>query len=169
MKMFRKSLAIVGAIALLGACLGAGISGIFTQVNSTNGYQVNGAAGITGQALCSNGTYFATPCTVSVGVDQYGSLSGCSFPNDGGGLNCAAGSIIWGTAFANTSYTATCSINYSTSIAGGSSTQPVLILNWTPTSTTAMSITEGVAQGSSGGWGVDHTYGATIYCHAHHS
>lgn len=100
--------------------------------------------------------------------DEYGSLTGCTFPNDGGGLSCAAGTITWPVAFSDTAYNVSCSTMYSTGIAGGSSTQPVIILNATISSVSAVSITEGVAQGSSGGFGVAPNYGLTILCHAHH-
>lgn len=46
----------------------AAVPGIFSSVNSTQGYQVNGAAGSGGQALCSDGTYFNTPCSTGVGT-----------------------------------------------------------------------------------------------------
>ena len=45
------------------AGLAAGVNGIFNSVNSISGYKVNSAAGSSGQALCSDGTYFDTPCT----------------------------------------------------------------------------------------------------------
>lgn len=41
----------------------ASVPGFFTQVDSTNGYTVAGGAGTSGQALCSDGTRFDTPCT----------------------------------------------------------------------------------------------------------
>src|ERR1700722_10420596 len=49
------------------ALLLAAVPGFFSTVNATTGYQFNGGAGTSGQALCSDGTYFDTPCTVSVG------------------------------------------------------------------------------------------------------
>jgi hypothetical protein len=52
------------AICLV-AALAAGVNGVFNSVNATSGYKVNGAAGSSGQALCSDGTYFDTPCTPS--------------------------------------------------------------------------------------------------------
>lgn len=240
----------------------ASVPGIFSFVNASVGYQVNGTAGSAGQALCSDATYFDTPCTftqfyqtilngttagsavgqanylavgsgsgllattiagvgsnvtrtaisinptgsltfdpevtnsagagtsgnammwdanggagdsglpagkTSVAYDQYGSTTGCVFANDGGGLTCTPTPITWGTPFGDSSYTATCVINYTTSIAGGSSTQPSIILNWTPTSASAMALTEGASNGSSAGFIVASNYGATIYCHAHHN
>lgn len=68
MKTFHKVAGGVFAGIALIALMGAGVTGLFTQVNSANGYQVGGAAGSSGQALCSNGTYYATPCSLSVGT-----------------------------------------------------------------------------------------------------
>ena len=48
--------------------LAAGVNGIFNNitangwVNSVTGFQFNGGAGTSGQTLCSDGTYFDTPC-----------------------------------------------------------------------------------------------------------
>jgi hypothetical protein len=48
----------------------AAVNGTFNNivasgfVNSVTGYQLNGAAGSANQTLCSNGTYFNTPCGV---------------------------------------------------------------------------------------------------------
>jgi len=42
----------------------AAVNGVFANVNATSGYQVNGAAGSSGQVLCSNGSVFNTPCSV---------------------------------------------------------------------------------------------------------
>jgi hypothetical protein len=69
MKTFLKSplATVAGSVICLGL-MAAGVTGIFTQVNSTNGYQVAGAAGTSGQALCSNGTYYAAPCTLTGGT-----------------------------------------------------------------------------------------------------
>lgn len=46
----------------------AAVPGIFSSVNSTSGYQVNGSAGSSGQTLCSDGVYFSTPCSVGIGT-----------------------------------------------------------------------------------------------------
>lgn len=78
MKLFNK---IPNEIKISGGCfiilvgfvavMAAGVNGIFNNVtasgfiNSTSGYKVNSAAGSSGQALCSDGTYFDTPCTPS--------------------------------------------------------------------------------------------------------
>lgn len=50
------------ALAVLIATAVAAVPGIFSSVNSTNGYKVSGAAGSSGQVLCSNGTYYNTAC-----------------------------------------------------------------------------------------------------------
>jgi hypothetical protein len=75
MKTFHKALKGIfyfGWIPILAlgmvAALAAGVTGEFTQVTSMNGYQVAGAAGASGQALCSNGTYYAAPCTLTGGT-----------------------------------------------------------------------------------------------------
>jgi hypothetical protein len=57
----------------LAICVGlattiAAVPGIFSSVNSTNGYQVNGSAGTGGQALCSDGVYYDTPCATGTGT-----------------------------------------------------------------------------------------------------
>ena len=118
-----------------------------------------------------NTTTHAWSCVTSgfTGQDEYGTLTGCAFANDGGGLTCSAGTITWGSAFADTSYNVGCWPMYSAAIAGGSSTQPVIDLSAAINSTTQITVTEGVAQGSSGGYLVSTSYGLTIYCQAHHS
>jgi hypothetical protein len=130
----------------------------------------SGPSGDCGQwDAAGNMGYASGPCSTGGGQDEYSSLSGCSWPNDGGGLTCAAGNITWPVAFSDSSYTAQCVINYSAAIAGGSSTQPAIILNWTISSASQMAITEGVGTGSSGGYLVSTNYGVTIYCHGHHN
>lgn len=129
-------------------------------------------AGTSGQFACwdaSGGINGSTTACASSGQDEYGTLPGCTFPNDGGGLNCVPGTITWPTAFSNTSYTVGCWPMYSAAIAGGSSTQPVIDLNATINTSSQITLTEGVAQGSSGGFAVSTSYGLTIVCHAHHS
>ena len=108
------------------------------------------------------------PCPTQA-PDHWQTLSGCTFPNDGGGLNCTAGTITWPVAYADTAYIVGCFAMYSSGIAGGSSTQPVIIFNATNTDTSHTSITEGVAQGSAGGYLVSSSYGLTIVCEAHHN
>lgn len=73
MKTFRngKLLTTLAAIGLVGL-MGAGVTGEFTQVTSVNGYQVAGAAGSSGQALCSNGSYYASPCDIYYQTVQNG-------------------------------------------------------------------------------------------------
>jgi hypothetical protein len=54
-------------VILLASCMllvAAGVNGIFNTVTSTHGYQVAGSAGTSGQGLCSDGTYYNTPCSV---------------------------------------------------------------------------------------------------------
>lgn len=63
MKTLRKHLGLAAAVMLgmiAAAAMGAGINGIFTSVNAVSGYEVNGAAGSSGQCLTSNGTFYAT-------------------------------------------------------------------------------------------------------------
>lgn len=148
-----------------------------------NGSQYVDAATLPSASLPNIGTpgTYATPFSMTIDAegritnvttvvqDQFQTLNGCSFANDGGGLTCNAGSITWPAAFADTSYIVGCWTMFSSAIAGGSSTQPAIILNVTISSTTQATITEGVAQGSSGGFGVSSNYGVTIVCHAHHN
>lgn len=61
------------------ALLLAAIPGFFTTVNAITGYTLNGAAGSTGQALCSDGTYFDTPC--NVGVAAVGTPGTYAYPS----------------------------------------------------------------------------------------
>lgn len=51
-------------LAVLIATAIAAVPGIFSYVNSTNGYKVAGAAGSNGQVLGSNGTYYNTPVSL---------------------------------------------------------------------------------------------------------
>lgn len=43
----------------------AAVPGFFTTVNATTGFLVNGSGGTSGYALCSDGTYYDVPCSVS--------------------------------------------------------------------------------------------------------
>lgn len=131
------------------------------------------AGGTSGQFACWDGTTggigaSSTPCA-SAAQDRFGTLGGCTFPDDGGGHSCTAGIITWSPAFADTSYTVGCWPMYSLAIAGGSSTQPVIDLHAEINSIFQITLTEGVAQGSSGGFVVSPSYGLTIVCHAHHN
>lgn len=89
MKTFLK---LTGAFLLavcIGSALGAGVTGIFTQVTSANGYQVAGAAGTSGQCLTSNGTYFAVAANCSAPT----------FTGTSGYQKLSSGLILeWGTA-----------------------------------------------------------------------
>lgn len=82
--MNRKAkLTILGcALAMLVATAIAAVPGIFSTVNVSTGYQMNGAAGTNGQVLCSDGTYFDTPCSV-VKPGQYSGGSGYRIAPDG--------------------------------------------------------------------------------------
>jgi len=91
-------------LAVLTATASAQVPGIFSHVESTTGYQVNGSAGTAGQALCSDGTLYSTPCTLSIGT-----ITGitANSPLTGGGTS---GSVSLGMATSGVtagSYTAT--------------------------------------------------------------
>ena len=59
-----KSLWPLGILVTVAVAIAA-VPGIFTLVNATTGYEVNGSGGTAGYALCSDGTYYDTPCPVS--------------------------------------------------------------------------------------------------------
>ena len=69
-KMKREIKIGLAAIAMIAVVVTtiAAVPGIFSSVNSTSGYQVNGSAGFSGQTLCSDGVYFSTPCSVGTGT-----------------------------------------------------------------------------------------------------
>lgn len=73
----------VGFAACCGLLLAA-VPGKFTIVNALTGFQVNGAAGSSGQVLCSDGTYFDTACSAGTGT-----ITGvtASAPLTGGGTS----------------------------------------------------------------------------------
>jgi hypothetical protein len=85
MKMTKqnKRMTIAGAIGTIAlvACLAA-VNGVFANItasgniNSVTGYQVNGSAGSSGEALCSNGTVYNTPCTLAGGDYQTMAING---------------------------------------------------------------------------------------------
>lgn len=64
MKKFRLSAVGFGVTIACALLMAAGVNGIFNHVTSQTGYQVAGSAGSSGQALCSDGTNYNTPCTV---------------------------------------------------------------------------------------------------------
>lgn len=64
-----------GTIIAAAVLMAAGVNGIFNAVTSTHGYQVAGGAGFSGQAPCSDGTYYDTPCTVPVTVGTPGTYA----------------------------------------------------------------------------------------------
>ena len=59
-----KSLWPLGVLVTVAVAIAA-VPGIFSTVNSTSGYLVNGSGGTSGYALCSDGTYYDVPCSVS--------------------------------------------------------------------------------------------------------
>ena len=63
MKRWFKSLWALGLLCTVAVAIAA-VPGIFTTVNATTGYLLNGSGGMAGQALCSDGTYYDTPCGV---------------------------------------------------------------------------------------------------------
>jgi hypothetical protein len=77
MKTFLKVAAVLAVAVGLGALMGAGVTGEFTQVNSVNGYLVNGAVGSTGIALCSNGSYYGAGCVIPVAPVRTCNSNGC--------------------------------------------------------------------------------------------
>lgn len=68
----------VGRVGVGTAIPGFGVdvqgTGVAGTVNAAQGYQVNGAAGTAGQALCSDGTYFDALCTFLQGPVFYQSV-----------------------------------------------------------------------------------------------
>jgi hypothetical protein len=62
--MNRKWLSGGMGIAIVAVCALAlaAVPGFFSTVNVTTGFTVAGGAGTAGQALCSDGTYYDTPC-----------------------------------------------------------------------------------------------------------
>lgn len=60
----KITLLALGLVILVSTAIAA-VPGFFSAVDSTNGYTVAGAAGSSGQALCSDGSHFNTPCTPS--------------------------------------------------------------------------------------------------------
>ena len=117
MKTFHNSGWIAFALlCLVTLCTAAGVNIVANNgtfggfVNSVSGYEVNGAAGSSGQGLCSNGTYYNTPCnvpgtvgtpgtypnptsvttntfgqvtaiTAGTAIDYYFTYTGCTLPN----------------------------------------------------------------------------------------
>jgi hypothetical protein len=61
MKNNKVLICAISVCALI-LCMAAGVNGIFNSVTSTHGYMVGGSAGSSGQTICSDGTYFNTPC-----------------------------------------------------------------------------------------------------------
>src|ERR1700749_5203657 len=117
MKTFLKLTAAFLLAICVGAALGAGVNGLFTTVNSINGYQVNGAAGTSGQALCSNGTYYNTPCSLASN-GNYFTFTACNPEASSNLNNCTASGQALGVTYADTNYQLICQ-TYTT---GGAST-----------------------------------------------
>ena len=101
MKMIKKlvsnskfaglALGMVALIAINLQAIPIGVKGVFNSVNSALGYEVAGAAGTLGQALCSDGTRFNTPCTLPAppsGTDYYFTFNGCTMTVTGNSFNC---------------------------------------------------------------------------------
>lgn len=76
-------------LALFCALAIAAVPGIFSHVNSNTGYQVNGTAGLSGYALCSDGTNYVNACAIpappSNACTAYSSnaSTGCTVMADG--------------------------------------------------------------------------------------
>ena len=127
MKMIKKlvsnskfaglALGMVALIAINLQAIPIGVKGVFNSVNSALGYEVAGAAGTLGQALCSDGTRFNTACTIPTApaftgtsgyqilpsglILQWGSTG--SIPND------TPTSVSFPIAFPNAALSVTCS------------------------------------------------------------
>jgi hypothetical protein len=115
-----------------------------------------GTAGILGT--------ISTPCAVipATQSDQYNTVTGCSYPNDGANLSCTM-NVTLGTAMADTSYIVSCVEN----TAGLSTVVSANITPVTITDTTHYSFSE-ITQGSSTEWTAHPNYGKSFICHAHH-
>ena len=147
--------------------------------NSANGVEFNsnikldhelidglGSAGTNGQILQNvSGTSVQwKPGPSPTLSDQYNTVTGCSYPNDGANLSCTM-NVTMGTAMADTSYIVSCTVNTSTSLS------TVVLDNISPvtiSSVTAYSFSE-ITQGSSTEWTANPNYGKTFICHAHHN
>jgi hypothetical protein len=128
------------------------------------------AAGTSGKCPtwdASGGLSAGVTCPSSTAVDQFATVSGCAFANDGGGIQCSATGT-FGTAFADTSYVLVCAL-YSSLAQTNSGAVPAIMFQPVITSTTAFTLYEETQNGSSTGWGVSNTYGVTITCHGHHN
>jgi hypothetical protein len=66
----------LGLVALIAITMAAGVNGVFNSVNSALGYKVAGAAGTSGQALCSDGTLYDTPCTIPTALTSGSNSNG---------------------------------------------------------------------------------------------
>lgn len=164
----KSKWAIAIALALaVGAGLGSSVNLHGNIINADTGYQLNASGGTSGQALCSDGTYFDTPCWLAPGsatlLDEYNAFSGCNFPNDGANLTCT-NTVTLGTAMADTSYVVSCT-EYTNPAVGS-----VILgnISYAVSSTTQYTVEE-MTQGSSGIWGSYANYGKSYVCHAHHS
>lgn len=117
------------------------------------------------QGIAANGN---ANCATPGGVTEIGAGSGCNFGNDGNGLTCAT-SVTLPAAMPDTSYTVTCSPQFSYTIASTTSAMPSMGLYWSVASTTSITVWEAINNGSSTGYGISSSYGVTVYCVAHHT
>ena len=175
MKLTRKLKVVLWSAMVLGlaAGLASSVNIHGNVINADTGFQVNGAAPLN-HPLCGNGSVYADSSVAVCGTsatlsDQYASVAGCSFANDGSGLNCTPTSITWGSAFSDTSYVVSCSVSYTNAVVTAGSGLPNIIVSTSNTDTTHTAITEGVGTGGSTTWAISPSYGATVICHGHHS
>jgi hypothetical protein len=68
MKRDLKVLLLAAAVIVGITTTIAAVPGIFSSVDSVSGYTINGSAGSGGQALCSDGAHYNTPCATGTGT-----------------------------------------------------------------------------------------------------
>lgn len=77
----KLGLAAIAMIVLVCTTIAA-VPGIFSSVNSASGYQVAGSAGSSGQSLCSDGTFYDTPCSAASPFYQTIKSNGTNQPQE---------------------------------------------------------------------------------------
>lgn len=97
--MFATLAGIVAVCTMIAA-----VPGIFSSVDSTNGYTINGSAGFGGQALCSDGAHYNTPCATGTGTITAVTVTA---PVVGGGVSGSVNVALDPTKFVSR----TCNVN----------------------------------------------------------
>lgn len=158
-----------GGLALYTVASSGLANGVETDSGGCAVIGVAGGAGISVSRTNNTVTVTNTAVPSATWADAYVNISGCAFANDGNGLFCSLGSQSFSPAMSDTSYSVSCTINFSNAMMTTTSALPTLYASGQIVDTSHVTVQEALNNGSSTGFGIATNYGATVTCHLHHN